>query len=223
MAKLSDTPFRPERASLLAKLQALLPEPLPPGVEQLLAVAGMDVPERTQHAPFLEALLQAAQQQQWLQVTYRSAEQLSTQHLFPRRVTTQHGYWYCQAYAFEHEEERTYRVDRIVTLTLADERFQATPAPETLPYGHDSHPQVVVKLTARGVSYVESEPHLGQSVQRNPDGTGYLAFRCPPSELNWFARYFAGFGPEAEVCTPPELRQRLWQLGQKLAAQYRQR
>jgi predicted DNA-binding transcriptional regulator YafY len=73
------------------------------------------------------------------------------------------------------------------------------------------------------VSYVESEPHLGRSVQRNPDGTGYLAFQCPPSELNWFARYFAGFGPEAEVCTPPELRQRLWQLGQKLAAQYRQR
>jgi predicted DNA-binding transcriptional regulator YafY len=67
---------------------------------------------------------------------------------------------------------------------------------------------------------MESEPHLGQSIQRNPDGSGYLAFRCPPGELTWFARYFAGFGVEAEVCSPPELRQHLQQLGQKLADQY---
>jgi predicted DNA-binding transcriptional regulator YafY len=223
ITKLSDAHFMPERASLLAKLRALLPQQPPPNVEQLLTVAGMDVPERTQQAPFLEPLLEAAQQQRWVQVTYQSAEQLSTQQLLPRRITTQNGYWYCHAYTLEHQEERTYRVDRIRTLTLADERFQATPTPETRPYGHHSHPQVVVKLTARGVSYVESEPHLGQSIQRNPDGTGFLAFRCPPSELNWFARYFAGFGSEAEVCAPPELRERLQHLGQKLVEQYQKR
>jgi predicted DNA-binding transcriptional regulator YafY len=78
----------------------------------------------------------------------------------------------------------------------------------------------VVKLTARGVSYVESEPHLGPQLRRYPDRTGFLTFRCPPTELDWFARYFAGFGPEAEVCAPPELRQRLQQLGQKLTEQY---
>jgi predicted DNA-binding transcriptional regulator YafY len=180
----------------------------------------MDVPQRAQQAPFLEPLLEAAQEQRWVRVTYQSAERLSTQYLLPRQITTQNGYWYCHAYAFEHQEERTYRVDRIRTLTPADEQFQATPAPETRPYEHHSHPQVVVKLTARGVSYLESEPHLGQAIHRNPDGTGYLAFRCPPGELNWFARYFAGFGSEAEVSAPPELRHILWQLGQKLVELY---
>jgi predicted DNA-binding transcriptional regulator YafY len=220
LTRLSATPFLPERASLLAKLRALLSEQPSAVVEQLLAVADVDMPPRTQPAPFLDPLLEAARQQRWVRVTYQSAERVSTQHLLPRRITVQGGYWYCHAYSFEHQEERTYRVDRIHTFSLADEQFQATPAPETRPYAHDSHPQVVVRLTARGVSYVESEPHLGQSIQRNPDGTGYLAFRCPPSELNWFARYFAGFGGEAEVCFPPELRKRLQQLGQKLVDQY---
>lgn len=220
LAKLADTPFMPERASLLAKLRALLPAQLSPAVEPLLAVADMDVPERTQRSPFLEPLLEAAQQQRWVRVTYQSTERLSVQHLLPSRITMQNGYWYCHAYAFEHQEERTYRVDRIRTFSLADEQFQATPMSEPRPYGHDSHPQVVVSLTARGVAYVESEPHLGQALQRNPDGTGSLVFRCPPGELNWFARYFAGFGAEAEVCAPPELRERLRQLGHRLVEQY---
>jgi predicted DNA-binding transcriptional regulator YafY len=220
IARLPETPFLPERASLLAKLQALLPDPPPPDLEQLLAVANLDVPERTQSTPFLEPLLLAARQQRWVQVSYQSTERLSTQHLLPRQITLQNGYWYCRAYAFEHQEERTYRVDRICTLTPAGEQFQGTPTPEPRPYDHPSHPEVVVNLTARGVSYIESEPHLGQQIRRNPDGTGILIFRCPPNELDWLARYLAGFGPEAEVQTPPKLRQRLYQLGQKLAEQY---
>jgi predicted DNA-binding transcriptional regulator YafY len=179
------------------------------------------VPERSQPTPFLEPLLLAALEQRWVQVSYRSPERLSTQHLMPRQITMQNGYWYCRAYTLEHQEVRTYRVDRICALTPAAEQVQATPLPEPRPYGHPSHPEVVVNLTARGVAYVESEPHLGQQVRRHPDGTGSLAFRCPPGELDWLARYLAGLGPEADVCAPPELRQRLRQLGQRLADQYR--
>jgi predicted DNA-binding transcriptional regulator YafY len=220
IARLAETPFLPERASLLTKLQALLPDPPPPDLEQLLAVAHLDIPARTQPTPFLEPLLLAAHQGRWVQVSYQSAERRSTQHLWPHQITLQNGYWYCRAYAFEHEEERTYRVDRICALTPAGEQFQGTPIPEPQPYAQPSHPEVVVNLTARGVSYIESEPHLGQQVRRNPDGTGRLTFRCPPSELGWLARYLAGFGMEAEVQAPPELRHRLHQLGQKLAERY---
>jgi predicted DNA-binding transcriptional regulator YafY len=220
ITRLPELPFLPERSSLLAKLEALLPQPAPPDLEQLLAVTDLPAPERGQAGPFLEPLLLAAQQQQWVEVSYQSTERLSTQHLLPHRLRLQNGYWYCFAYALEHQAERTYRVDRIRALTPANLPLQATATPEPRPYAHPSHPEVVVKLTARGVSYVESEPHLGPQLQRYPDQTGFLAFRCPPSELDWFARYFAGLGSEAEVCAPPELRQRLQQLGQKLAEQY---
>src|SRR6185295_7075764 len=76
IARLSDVPFRRERASLLAKLRALLPQPPPSEIEQLLAVASIDVPVRDQSAPFLEPLLEATRQQRWVQITYQSTERL---------------------------------------------------------------------------------------------------------------------------------------------------
>ncbi|HEY0069490.1 MAG TPA: WYL domain-containing protein [Chloroflexia bacterium] len=219
--RLADTPFREERASLAAKLQAILPQAQRPEVERMLATVAVDVPERAQRSPFIEALMSAAREERWVLVTYRSAARLSSLHLLPRQITTQNGYWYCRAYTFEHEEERTYRVDRIQGVSPAEERFKDMQTPEPKPYSHKSHPEVRVTLTARGVAYVESEPHLGQHIQRHADGTGHLAFRCPPTELDYYARYFAGLGAEAQVHGPQELRELLYELGGKLVEQYR--
>lgn len=220
LSRLGDVPFAAEHASLLVKIRALLPHPPPEEVARLLAVLAVDVPERRQRTPFLEALVQAAQARQAVRVVYRSVERESTQHLLPLVITTQNGFWYCRAYAFEHEEERMYRVDRIQALTPVEREIGPALLPEPTPYGHESHPQMVALLTARGIADVESEPHLGQIIQREADGTGRLALRCPPSELNWYARYFAGLGAEVEVLEPPELRQRLRALGERLVARY---
>lgn len=218
--RLADTPFREERASLAAKLQALLPHEQRPEVERMLATVAVDVPERDQRSPFLEALMSAAREQRWVLVTYRSAARLSSLHILPRQITTQNGYWYCRAYTFEQEEERTYRVDRIEAVTPAEERFNRVRPPEPKPYGHKSHPEVRVTLTAWGVACVESEPHLGQQVQRRADGTGCLTFRCPPSELDYYARYFAGLADDAQAHAPEELRELMAKLGHKLVEKY---
>jgi predicted DNA-binding transcriptional regulator YafY len=219
--RLADVPFREERASLAAKLQSLLPARQRPEIESMLAAVSVDVPERTRRSPFIEALVSAAREGRWVQVAYQSAARLSSLHILPRQITTHGGYWYCHAYTFETEEERTYRVDRFQAVSPAGERFERVQAPEPRPYTHESHPEVRVTLTARGAAYVESEPHLGQHIQRAADGTCYLAFRCPPSELDYYARYFAGLGTEAEVHAPQELRELLAGLGQKLLEQYR--
>lgn len=219
--RLADVPFREERTSLSAKLKALLPEGQHPEVERMLASVAVDVPERAQRSPFTEALMLAAQEKRWVLVTYQSAARLSSLHLLPRQITTHNGYWYCRAYSFEQKEERTYRIDRIQSVSPAGDRFKYMQIPEPKPYGHESHPEVRVTLTAYGAAYVESEPHLGQKIQRKADGTAHLAFRCPPSELDYYARYFAGLGTEAEVQAPQELRELLAQLSCKLAEQYR--
>lgn len=224
--KLPSTAFMAERTSLAAKLRAILPRQDEADVERLLTMVAVEMPERDHDpdhgTPFLEALLLALEQGLWVRVSYQSADQRSTQHPFPRQITTQNGYWYCRAYSFEHEQERTYRIDRMLELTRANDEFQAMPEPvdEQLPYEHESHPEVITRLTARGVAWFESEPHLGHRVQRNPDGSGVVTFRCPPHELDWFARFFASLGAEAEVCAPPELQERLLHLGRGLVARY---
>lgn len=218
--RLADVPFREERASLAAKLQSLLPGKQRPEIDSMLAAVAVDVPERTRRSPFIEALVSAAREGRWVRVVYQSAARLSTLHILPRQITTHSGYWYCHAYTFETGEERTYRVDRIQDASPVGDDFKAVRIPEPKPYGHESHPEVRVALTARGAAYVESEPHLGQHIQRHDDGTGHLAFRCPPSELAYYARYFGGLGDEAQVQAPQELRELLAGLGQKLVEQY---
>jgi predicted DNA-binding transcriptional regulator YafY len=221
IARLADTPFGQARATLAAKLRALLPGARLPDVEQMLATVGVDVPERAERAPQLDALIAAAQERRWVRAVYRSAERRSTQHLLPRQIFAQQGYWYCRAYAAEHAAERMYRVDRVEALEPPDDDFRPPLVSDPLPYDHESHPQVIVTLTARGVATVESDPHLGRQIERAPDGAGRVVFRCPPGEIDWYARYFASLGAHAEVCAPAELRQRLREIGLMLIEQYR--
>ncbi len=222
VTRLSDAPYSADLASLLAKLRALLPDGQWPQVEALLAAVHLHIPERHQPAPFLEPLIDAARTDAWLRVTYQSASRVSVQHLLPRRVYAQHGLWYLEAYAHEHGAVRTYRVDRVQTVEAPAPDFAPAPV-ETRPYDHPAHPEIRASLTPRGVAWLESEPDLGGQIQRRPDGSGTLALRCPPTEMDYFARLFARFGSEVEVHAPPELRECLLRLGQQLVTQYAKR
>ena len=222
VTRLSDAPFSADLSSLLAKVRALLPDGQWPQVEALLAAVHLHVPERDQPAPFLEALIEATRTAVWLRVTYQSASRVSVQHLLPRRVYAQHGLWYLEAYAHEHNMVRTYRADRVQAVEPPDPDF-APASVQTRPYDAPEHPEIRVALTPRGVAWLESEPDIGGQIQRQPDGSGDLALRCPPSEMDYFARLFARFGSEVEVHAPPELRHRLLRLGQQLVAHYTER
>lgn len=220
LARLSEAPFAQERVSLIAKLRAILPAQHIDDVESMLATVSVDVPRRQQRAPFLDQVIAAARERRWIEVTYQSAERTTTQRIMPRQVSAQGGYWYCQAYSHDRQEERMYRVDRIRALALASGDLPPAPAAPRA-YGHPDHPEVRAELSPRGVALVESEPQLGQHIERLPGGAGRLAFRCPPSELSWYARYFASLGADAKVHAPPELRASICELALQLLEQYR--
>lgn len=220
LAQWADVPFAPERASLLAKLQALLPERERASAEHLLATVALELPAAGAPAPYLEALMAASRAGEWVQITYHSAGRAASHCLLPRRLSTRGGLWYCLAFNHERGEERTYRVDRITALAPAANPRPGQVVPAPLPYDAPEHPQIEATLTARGAGYVESEPHLSRVLRRTPDGTGTLTLRCPPSELDWFARYFAGLGHEVTVHAPEALRQRLATLGRGLVERH---
>lgn len=223
ISQLSDTPYAAERASLVAKLRASLPPPQLAQVEPLLGAVSVEVPEREQRAPHLDDLLAAVQARHWVVIAYDSAARRSRQHILPNKITTQNGYWYCQAFSAERQAERVYRVDRVVEVTSPSADFVAPPVPEPVPYDHPDHPEIVVTLTPAGVRALEVDPQLGPIVARQVDGSGVLRQRVPPSDLEWFARFFAGLGQEALVQAPPELRLRMQALGHWLLGRYAHR
>ena len=220
VSQLADTPFKQERESLLAKMQALIPAQHLHDTEHLLQTVRLDVPVRKYITPFIEQLIESARTGQWLQISYRSERGTSQQTILPRRLYSAAGFWYCEAYSFERREERIYRVDRFVEAheTPTPEHIEF-PHPE-LPYGHPSHPEVRIQLTARGVLVMERDPQLGDAIQPLGEDGGLLCFRCPPAEYDWLVRTLLSLGPDAEVLAPDVLRQRVLQATREIAHRY---
>jgi predicted DNA-binding transcriptional regulator YafY len=222
LSQLGETPFKQERESLLAKVQTLIPRHRRFEVNQLQQRLSLDVPTRALPTPFLDYLLESAHAGRWVAVTYRSSHGVSQQTLLPIHVHTSQGLWYCEAYSSEHREMRRYRVDRflLVQATLAPELLEPRSIP---PQEHSSFPEVCIRLTARGVLILESDQHLGPSIQRPGEEGGWLCERFPPQEYDWLVRVIMSLGVEAKVLAPEDLQKRVWQEIQNVARHYAER
>ena len=222
VSQLADTPFKRERESLLAKMQALIPARHQQDTEHLLQTIHLDVPVRSYATPFIEQLIESARTGQWLRISYRSERGASQQTIRPRRLYSAAGFWYCEAYSLERQEERTYRVDRFVEVSATQAPEHLESSHSELPYGHPSHVEVRIQLTARGVLMMERDRHLGDAIQPRGEEGGLLCFRCPPGEYDWLVRTLLGLGSEAEVLAPDSLRQLLRQAALDIAHHYAQ-
>jgi predicted DNA-binding transcriptional regulator YafY len=223
LSQLSETPFKQERESLLAKVQTLLPRREREDLDLLTQTLALDVPSRPYPTPFLEHLLESAHEQQWVAVTYRSEKGISQQTLLPMRVRTEAGLWYCEAYSFKHQETRVYRVDRFLEVS-------ATPSPPHAEYPaspiihiHPSFPEVRIHLTARGVLRLEREPHLASRLQPIGEGEGCLTMHLRPDEYDWLVGVLLRLGTDAKVLAPEGLRKRVRQAVQEIARHYAER
>ncbi len=220
LGRLTDVPFGAARASLTAKMRGVLSKSELKTVDRWLDRVDMSVPQRGARSPFLDPLIAAADDGQWVRVEYASAERRSVQHLRPLAVTELRGFWYCRAISAERGEERRYRVDRFAAVGPAEPSFRP-PALRTAPaYDDPRHPAVHVTLTARGLALSEAELEQLGPIQPAARGGAELRFRCPPGELDWYARFFASLGQEADVHAPPELRARLAALGRGMVKRY---
>lgn len=217
---LTDAPFGATRATLAAKMRAVLLKSQVETVDRWLSAVDMTVPRRGARSPFLDPLIAAAQAGQWVLADYASTEHVSRQHLLPLKVEAVRGFWYCRALSAERGEERRYRVDRFKSLGLVEAGFVPPATRRAAAYDDPGHPEVRATLTARGLAYGEAELEQIGPLQKSPDGGAELSFRCPPGELDWYARFFASLGDEVLVHAPPELRARLGALGRALVERY---
>lgn len=222
LSQLSETPFKQERESLLAKVQALLPRQESEVLDQFQQALSLDVPSRPYPTPFLDQLLESARQQQWVSVTYRSEKEISQQTLLPMHLRAEVGLWYCEAYSYEREATRVYRVDRFLDVKV-------TPSPPSLDHPispivhvHPSYPEIRIHLTARGVLKLEREPYLASRLQQQGQGEGLLSIRLRLEEYDWLVQILLRLGTDAKVLAPEELRIRVQQVAQKIAHHYAQ-
>ena len=220
VSQLSETPFKQERESLLAKVQTLLPRREREDLDQLTQTLSLDVPSQPYPTPFLDHLLESARAKQWVAVTYRSEKEISQQTLLPMHVRTEAGLWYCEAYSSERKATRVYRVDRFLEVKVAPSPPQLERPASPIAHVHPSFPEVCIHLTARGVLRLEREPYLAARIQPQGNGEGLLSVRLRREEYDWLVRILLSLGTDAKVLAPEELRIRVQQEAQEIAYHY---
>jgi len=217
---LADAPFGAARASLAAKMRRVLAPEQMAAVDRWLGAVDVDMPRRAARAPFLDPLIAAAQAGDWVLAEYASSARVSRQHLLPLKVTAVRGLWYCQALSAERGEARRYRVDRFRAVGPVEAGFAPPPTRAAPAYDDPAHPEVRATLKARGLALGDAELEQAGPLTLRPDGGAELRFRCPPGELDWYARFFASLGDDVQVAAPEALRAKLAALGRGLVQRY---
>lgn len=224
--------FSPARSAAL-KLESNLPARLRDYLRQVIRAVEIQPPPANPLAGqegVYQLLLRAVAERRAVRIRYRSlaeGETIGTK-LSPYRLLFSRRSWYVIGRSSLHRGTRTFNLGRILAAETLDDRYQIPRgfsierylrnAWHLIPEPGPDH-QVVIRfsaLVARNVAEVAW--HKTQRTDFNPDGT--MDFRVTVSGLNEISWWVLGYGDQAEVLAPPELRRLVAQCARRAAARY---
>jgi predicted DNA-binding transcriptional regulator YafY len=122
----------------------------------------------------------------------------------PLRLGYMNGAWYLAAYCQLRQEERAFRLDRIEDFYVEPTRFWRRPR------AHDASRQtveVIVRFRSTAARWAQERQHWSFTGATQTDG--YLTATYRPDNLDEIATWILGWGTDAEVLSPPLLRDRI--------------
>ncbi|MFM8944440.1 MAG: helix-turn-helix transcriptional regulator [Actinomycetota bacterium] len=165
-------------------------------------------------------LRDAAAAHETVEIAYHAAStaETSTRRIDPEAVFHLHGAWYVRAWDHLRDEERLFRVDRILALTPTGDRFEPRGlggAEEALyTAGADD---VAVRLLLRPAArWVADYYVVTERVERGDD----LEVTFPAGRLDWVERLLLRLGGDARVLAPMGLHERARVLAARTLARY---
>jgi predicted DNA-binding transcriptional regulator YafY len=176
-------------------------------------------PQTRPDASLLIDLSQAIQASQRITFDYRSWSKESTHRkVEPYGITGWKGHWYLSGYCCMREGYRTFRLDRIQQVQILTETFEKAE-------DFDYETFVKEKYNTRGTRQVEVEfqadlPTVQQKISTlygtlTPTPTGVL-LQEQFDDLETMARYLMAVNLPFIVHQPPELRETLLRLGERM-------
>jgi len=183
------------------------------------------------HKQVYDQLLDAIAKRRCVRIRYHSLSEgkiLSTR-LSPYRLLFSRRSWYAIGRSSLHRAVRTFNLGRIETIELLDDRFRIPKGFSLQRYlrnawrlipepGPDRQVRIRFSpLVAQNVAEVNWHPT--QRVHFNRDGS--LDFRVTVSGLREISWWILGYGDQAEVLEPPELRQMIAEHAERMCQMYR--
>jgi proteasome accessory factor C len=193
------------------KLRRAVPEPFRETAEAL--ARAMDYPVDPP-GEWADALAGAIERRLEVAVDYRAEASgtVAKRTLEPRAVFHKDGHWYLAAWNVAKSEEHLYRLDRIAGVTVGTRFFGEHKGPPLdryrarhLFFQSGSERDVSVRFTAEGALLaLEQWPERST---RNADRSVTVVARLAPG--NYLLGWVLGYGGQAEVSDPPDVREQL--------------
>jgi predicted DNA-binding transcriptional regulator YafY len=216
------------------KLRAALPPGLREQADRMSRRFHLDAPgwyAEDDDVPFLPAVAGAVWRGRVLDVRYRRwAEPTDVdRRLEPYGLVLKAGRWYVVAARPGGSGPRTYRVDRILRLTVTEDGFTVPDdfdlAAHWQVYQRDVHARLhrdeaLVRLSPRGVTRLTGAAARAAAAAGTPDPDGWTRARVPVESMDRAHHQFLALGADAEVLGPPGLRARLAATARALADRY---
>lgn len=223
------------RAALLAL--DLVSHAADPGIlENLRAkvrrAVGDEVPEvasggRSEPDPEVSETVERARRESLLlEIRYPSGEVVSTRRIEPALMSNIEGAWYLNAFCRYADGSRLFRLDRILSARVLDERFEPRPDLRIKTRFEDIDPRgyaakrAVVRFSEAVARWMEERPEL-DLVAENEDGSADYVLHY--TDEAWAAKRVMQYLGEAVVVEPEELRAEVRRRAQEMLAEYRGR
>jgi predicted DNA-binding transcriptional regulator YafY len=217
---LQGTPFSDSFDSLFAKLRSLLSEPLLcflQKVKESLSSRQLRYKDYSASGPLIEQVTQAIMDRQTLEIRYHSFSRgrVQVRKIDPYRLWYQEGGIYLAAYCHLRQKVLMFALERILEIRPTSHTF-------VLPEGFDLEDyvrgsfgllrgepvRVKILFSARQAPWIaERIWHPSQRLQYQLDGS--LLMSLEVADTLELKRWILGFGREAEVMEPKELREEI--------------
>jgi predicted DNA-binding transcriptional regulator YafY len=213
----------PATEGALAKIERVLPQALRERIQAVQDTLTVDVtPAKTApRSEIVVTLSEAALQCHRVHMCYRAYEaQQTTREFDPYGLVYRSGYWYAVGYCHLRMDLRTFRLDRIVEVTIGAESFIRPDDFDCLAFVIHSISQtpgswlVDVLLETPLEEAMRVIPRTMAALVQTANG---VKFTCYVEDLEWLAVILVELGCPFVVRQPAELRIILRQLAQRIA------
>jgi predicted DNA-binding transcriptional regulator YafY len=204
--------------SATAKLERVLPPPLRRQMQAVQDALVLDLPlARTMpDQGVIVVLSTAVTEQRRVRLQYMAWDGVITSRTVdPYGVVYRAGHWYLPGYCHLREAKRTFRLDRIVGVSLEAETFSCPTDFDPIHYVNQT------LATTPGIWKVDILLQIDMESARHliPPALGTLtpetdsvALHCYVQQLDWFAHFLIGLDCSFQVRSPAELRTTLQKL-----------
>jgi predicted DNA-binding transcriptional regulator YafY len=214
--------FEDAAIAALAKLEQVLPSRLR---QRIGALTVATVSLRSRGGPLVDpdlllTLAQGCRYLERLRFEYRDKNgKVSERRVEPFRLVNTDRRWYLVARDLDRDDWRTFRVDRLRGATLTGHRFIRASEPDAAAMVADGLALVPYRWQARVALRTDIDTaaeHISRTAGSLEPMDGGTLLRFGADDLEWMARYLVGLPFDAEVLDPPELRETMRALAQRV-------